>query len=183
MENDPIGRPPCGKRGPPDGHAPPEAWRLLHLFRDSLLATNGLQPRHAVRDRRFRERRATLEFLQDTRTLILLLEATNRAVYRLTFLNGYSDQCVSPPLGSIFIVKSFVNCRLLLYPLSKSSSLPTSHGERGWKEDVLSSLPGYVIFSMRRFSPTLLNDTTIAWLPLDVSSLDTTVPTSSHALW
>jgi hypothetical protein len=76
---------------------------LLHVFKTgggtlglfhcgSLCSPNGLCQFHPFLDRRFREKRTLLYFLQDAGPLILFLEPSNSAIDRFVFTNDNADQ-------------------------------------------------------------------------------------------
>src|SRR5688572_25739094 len=56
-----------------------------------MLAADGLLPSHSAVHRWLLEKCPTLEFLENTRTLILLLETTKRTIDRLVLLDRYSN--------------------------------------------------------------------------------------------
>jgi len=89
------------------------------LGQGPLCAAYGFDPLHAFLHRRFCEIGALLEFLQDARALVLLLEALDRAIDRFVFSNDDAYQTSSPPFG----VNRLLLCFNILDDVLKKAAL------------------------------------------------------------
>lgn len=84
-------------------------WDFLFFCKGPLRTADGLCFLHPPLDGRLGEERALLEFFQNTRPLVLLLEAADRAIYRFVLTDNDADQSIHLPCRSMGCCSGSVN--------------------------------------------------------------------------